>query len=69
MGQPKWGVTCLELFILFQLRGGDAIGKGNAAASHLRHTHAAMYKAFLRRSKTLFAFADEGTQPLLEPTS
>ena len=61
------GITWLELHALFSLRGGNAIGKPSAAMDHLRQTHAARYKAFIRRSKQLFAFADSATQPLLKP--
>ena len=59
------GATWLELFILFHMRGGDAIGRANASKAHLRHTHATMFRAFRRRSNALFAFADEHTKPLL----
>ena len=59
------GVTWMELFILFHMRGGDAIGRKSASKAHLRHTHAAMYRAFRRRSMALFACADEHTKPLL----
>ena len=49
------------------MRGGNAIGKTNAAKAHLRHSHAALFKAFVRRSKHLFGFADTSTKPLLKP--
>ena len=59
------GATWLELFVLFHVRGGNAIVRKGASQAHLRHTHAKAYREFLRRSRALFAFADEATKPLL----
>ena len=61
------GVTWLELFVLFSLRGGNATGKPPAGKEHLHMTHATRFRAFVRRSKQHFAFADEATKTLVKP--
>ena len=61
------GVTWLELHAVFSLRGGNATGKPPAGREHLNLTHAARFRAFIRRSKQLFAFADEASKTLLKP--
>ena len=48
------GATWLEMFILFHLRGGNAVANTSASKAHLRQTHAKTYREFLRRSKALF---------------
>ncbi len=61
------GVTWLELFVLFHMRGGNATAIQPAAKRHLRVSHAAQFAAFQRRSKELFRFAADDEKQLLRP--
>ena len=57
------GVTWLELFVLLYMRGGNAITPDDSKR-HLRQTHAAGFRAFQSRSRTLFRFATDDVKPL-----
>ena len=60
------GATWLELFVLFHLRGGNAVANKTSAQQRLIDTHAKCFREFQRRSKALFAFAAEDAKPLLK---
>ena len=57
----------LELFILFHMRGGNAVATEPAARRHLRATHASSFRAFQCRSRVLFQFASDAVKPSLRP--
>ena len=59
--------TWLELFVLFSLRGGRACSAQPSERQHMRQNRAIHCKHFQRRSRAVFACADESTKPLVKP--
>ena len=59
------GVTWLELFTIFYMRGGDAVIRSDAK-KHMRVSHESAFRASQSRSKALFRFAADESQPVLK---
>ena len=60
------GVTWLELFILFHMRGGNAVAYDASSKRHVRDMHASSFRAFQSRSRALFQFASDDVKPPVE---